>query len=110
VVNQAELFLGDNNNSYLPVGGSIFGIATCPAYDASGTNMFSKNKVMADAILEAALRGNGSSCYNSASAWAVAVGLKTDANTSWCVDNRGAAKVVNSAPGSAINSSTFVCN
>lgn len=109
VVNQAELFLSDNN-SYLPAGGSTFGIASCPVYNPVGTNMFSVNKVMAEAIAEAVLRGNGSSCYNSSNNWAIAVGLKLNPNTSWCVDNKGSAKVVNSTPSSAINPSTFACN
>ena len=109
VANQAGLFYSDND-SYLPAGGSTFSIAACPVYNAAGTNMLSKNKVVADSIAEAIYRGNGSSCYNSANIWTVAVGLKLTANTSWCVDVSGAARVVNSAPASAINSSTFLCN
>jgi len=110
VVNQAEIFLTDNGNKYLPAGGSTFTIATCPVYNPSGTNMFSKNKVIADAIAEAVLRGNGSSCYNSSNAWAVAVGLKVVPNTSWCVDSTGKSKQVASLPSSAINGTTFSCN
>lgn len=105
-----EIFYLDNGNSYLPAGGSTFGIAACSTYDAAGTNMLSKNKVIADAIAEAIFRGNGSSCYNSADAWAVAVGLKLNANTSWCVDNAGVSKEVASGPSAAINPSTFTCN
>ena len=110
VANQAEIFLADNGNSYLPAGGSVFAIATCPVYNASGTNMLSKNKIVADAIAEAVLRGNGSSCYNSSTAWAVAVGLKVTANTSWCVDSTGKSKQVASPPSSSINGTTFSCN
>jgi prepilin-type N-terminal cleavage/methylation domain-containing protein len=110
VTNQAELFYIDNNNSYLPAGGSVFSIATCPVYNASGTNMLSVNKVIADAIAQAVKTGNGSSCYNSTSAWAVAVGLKLTPNTSWCVDNTGTSKQVASDPSTAINTSTFMCN
>lgn len=106
----AEIFFLDNFNSYLPIGGSTFSIAPCPAYNASGTNMLSKDQVIANAITEAAFRGNGSSCYNSDSTWAVAVGLKLTPNTSWCVDVTGIAKMVNSDPAGAINQSTFVCN
>ena len=106
----SEIFYLDNANSYLPSGGSTFSLATCPAYNAAGTNMLSKNKNIADSIAEAVKRGDGSSCYNSANAWAVAVGLKLVPSTSWCIDVAGAAKIENSVAGSAINSSTFLCN
>lgn len=105
-----EIFYLDNANSYLPSGGSIFGIATCPSYDASGTNMLSKNKVIASTLAEAVYRGNGSACYNSSNTWAVAVGLKSTPNTSWCVDVTGVAKIVNSVPALAINGASFTCN
>ena len=109
--NQSELFAANNGNSFLPAGGSTFSINTCPTYNASGTNMLSKDKTITDAIAEAVKRGNnGSSCYNSSSFWAVAVGLKSDANTSWCVDSGGNSKQVSSVPGSAINVVTFSCN
>ncbi len=104
----AEIFFLDNGSSYLPANGIAIGITTpCPTYDVSGngTNMFSRSKVLADSIVEAVLRGNGSSCYNSANSWAVAVGLKLTSNTSWCVDTSGVAKIVNEVPGSAINAS-----
>lgn len=106
----SEIFYLDNGNSYLPAGvGVPFGPDTCPTYNASGTNMLSRNKVIADAIAEAVKRGNGSSCYNGDIVWAVAVGLKVTPNTSWCVDVTGAAKVVSSAPEGAING-TNTCN
>ena|SRR3989338_3992901 len=105
-----EIFYTDNASSYLPSGGSVFAIATCPAYNASGTNMLSKNKIIADAVAEAIKRGTGSSCYNSVNFWAVAIGLKLVANTSWCVDSTGAAKIVNTVPSADINSSSFDCN
>ncbi|MCX6751293.1 MAG: type II secretion system protein [Candidatus Nomurabacteria bacterium] len=108
---ESELFYSNNDNSFLPAGGSTFGIATCPVYNASGTNMLSKDKTIADALAEAVKRGtNGSSCYNSNLNWAMAVGLKTDANTSWCVDSGGNSKQVSLAPANAINGTTFVCN
>ena len=112
VATSAELFFVNNTNSYLPSGGSTFAIATCPVYSASGTNMLAKDKTIATAVAQAVSNGgnNGSSCYNSASAWAVAVGLKTSSTDSWCVDSTGVAKQVASVPGSAINSSTFACN
>lgn len=104
VRNQAEIFASDNSNLYLPlVGGTEFPIGICPTYSASGTNMFSQDPVIAAAVAEATLRGNGSYCYNSGNAWAVAVGLKTDLNASWCIDNTtGASRQVASAPASAI--------
>ena len=110
VVNQAELFYSDHN-SYLPAGGSAIAVTSpCPTYISGGTNMFTNNKTLADALAEAVSVGDGSACYNSANAWAVAVGLESNVNTSWCIDNSGAARAVNSAPGSAINPLTFVCN
>ncbi len=108
--NAAELFYTSNSSSYLPAGGSTFAIATCPVYSASGTNMLSKDSGVSSAVAEAVSRGgNGSSCYNSSSFWAIAVGLKTSASTSWCVDNTGAAKQEAFAPGSAIDGTTFTC-
>jgi prepilin-type N-terminal cleavage/methylation domain-containing protein len=104
---QSELFYANNGNSFLPPSGSTFSIASCPIYDVSGTNMFSKDKITADAIAEAEKRGsNESSCYNSSIAWAVAVGLKSDATLSWCVDSGGASKQVTTA--GAINGTA--CN
>lgn len=106
----SEIFYLDNFNSYLPVGGLTFNIGPCPSYDIAGTNMLSQNKVMAEAIAEASANGKSSACYNSGLNWAVAVGLKSEVNTSWCVDNEGVAKVVNSVPLGAINPVTFHCN
>ena len=110
VANQAEIFYLNNSSSYLPTGGvNVTGV--CPtAYDASGSNLFSQNRVIIDAIAQAVSTGNGSACYNSASNYAVAVGLRLTANTSWCVDSSGAAKIENSVPASAINAATFLCN
>lgn len=111
VRSQSEVFFSNNSNSFLPSGGSTFAIATCPVYSSSGTNMLAKDKNIADAIAQALSRGgNGTSCYNSSLGWAVAVGLKSSTTASWCVDSGGIARSVASAPGSAINTSTFVCN
>lgn len=110
VRNQAELFYSNNGNSFLPAGGLLY-IASCPVYDASGTNMFSRDKTISNAIAEAKIRGSGIAyCYNSSLLWAVAVGLKSNTNTSWCIDSAGNSKQVNSAPSSAINNITFSCN
>ncbi len=109
-VNQSEIFYLNGGNSYLPAGGATFAIATCPVYNAAGTNMLSKDKAVANSIAEAVKRGDNSSCYNSANSWAVAVGLKSNAGNSWCVDNTGASKLVASVPSLAINAVTFACN
>ena len=108
---QAELFAANNGNSFIPSGGSTFTTNTCPTYNASGTNMLAKDKTIADAVAEALRRGNnGSSCYNSSLNWAVAIGLRSNANFSWCIDSGGNSKQVASAPASAINGTTFLCN
>ncbi|MEJ0001970.1 MAG: type II secretion system protein [bacterium] len=110
VRNQAEIFNSNNGYSYLPKSGSIFSVGPCPAYNANGTNMISRDKQINAAIVEAVKRGgNGSSCYNSATAWAVAVGLKTKASNSWCVDAAGKSKLENFAPNAAINAATGAC-
>ena len=97
----SELFASDNNNSFLISGADVAGI--CPSYSPSGTNMLSKNQTIADAIKEATKQGSKVNyCFNSKNTWAVAVGLKTNANTSWCVDSGGKSKQVNSVPSSAI--------
>lgn len=104
----SEIFYSDNGNLYLPSGGATFTLATCPVYNAAGTNMFAVNKLIASAITEAVKRGSGSACYNSVMGWAVAVGLTETANTSWCVDSGGTARMVPSVPLSAITAG--VCN
>jgi hypothetical protein len=73
--------------------------------------MLSIDKNISAAIAEAVTQGgNGSSCYNSSNAWAVAVGLRVNSATSWCIDSEGASKQVASVASSAINTSTFKCN
>ena len=105
----AEIFYLNNANSYLPASGANVN-GTCPTiYNIPGTDMFSKDRIIFNAIAEAVKRGNGSSCYNSANTWAVAVGLKLTPNTSWCVDNQGTAKVAGPVL-SAINNGTYLCN
>jgi prepilin-type N-terminal cleavage/methylation domain-containing protein len=108
---QSGIFYADNGLSYLPSGGSTFALAACPAYNVAGTNMFARDLSMNSAIVEATARGSGvNRCYNSSSLWAVAVGLKSNANASWCIDSGGASKSVAAAPATAINGATFVCN
>jgi len=91
----SELFAANNGNSFLPSGG-IAVSGTCPlAYNSSGTNMLSKDKVIVSAIIEAVKRGSDAgSCYNTSNAWAIAVGLKSDTTKSWCVDSGGMSKQV----------------
>lgn len=106
----SEIFYLDNASSYLPSGGTIFNVASCPPYDVAGTNMFSKNKNIADALVEVIRRSNGShSCGHSTDFWAVAIGLNLDTATSWCIDNSGIAKISSFVPSSAINPLTFQC-
>lgn len=94
---QAELYVLNNSYNYLPSGGvAITTPVTCPS-SAALTNMLAGDPTILAAIKEAVLRGNGSSCYNSASAYAVAVGLKSNALLSWCVDSKGASKQVTKA-------------
>ncbi len=107
---QTELFYSNNDNSFLPAGGSAYGIGNCPLYNASGSNMLAKDKTISNAITEAVKRGNKSSCYNSSLNWAVAVGLKSTANTSWCVDSGGMSKQEPYAATGAISTTTFSCN
>lgn len=112
--NQAELFYSNNNNSYLPAGGSTFAIATCPTYSASGTNMLAKDQNLANEIAGAVGNGKGSACYNSATNWAVAVALKSGGTAgdtipdSWCVDNTGISKSYTWAAGETITNSINV--
>lgn len=109
VASQAELFFG-NNNTYLPIGGlAMSSVGACPAYNPSGDTMFEVDKTMAEAIVEAERNGSGSACHNSANSWAIAVGLKQSAGSSWCTDHTGIAKEVPAAPADAINPDTFVC-
>jgi len=111
VKSQSQIFFTDNYYSFLPTNGSAFSIDTCPSYDSSGTNMFSKDKNIASAIAGATEKsGNGNACYNSYDYWAVAIGLKTDSSVSWCVDSEGNSKQVDSLPIDAINGTTFSCN
>lgn len=109
---QAEIFYLNNDNSYLPIGGTaISGAPLCPVYSASGTNMFSKDQVMARAVAYATTQGGGTnSCYNTRTAWAIAITLRTDSTKSWCIDSSGKSKQVNSSALTAINSSTGICN
>lgn len=97
---ESELFYSSNSNAFLPSGGSTLAIGTCPTYSASGTNMMAKDQAIANAIAQAVKNGGGSSaCYNSSTAWAVAVVLKSGGASStdtipdtWCVDSSGASK------------------
>jgi prepilin-type N-terminal cleavage/methylation domain-containing protein len=113
VRSQSELFYSNNGNSFLPAGGSAAGVQNCASlvYSGVANYMLARDKTIAEAIVEAKNKGgNGVWCGNSASAWGVAVGLKTSATSSWCVDSSGIAKVVASAPATALNVMTYLCN
>lgn len=110
---QAELFYDNNASSYLPSGGSTFATANCPVYNASGTNMMSKDQNIANATAQSKTQsGTDGACYNSATAWAIAVTLKSDTTKAWCVDSTGQSKqetITASTPSGAINASG-ACN
>lgn len=107
---QTELFYSNNGNSFTPASGSDFNLSICPTpYNASGNNMFVSDQTIFNSIAEAKKRGNGVAyCSNSTINWAVAVGLKSGPNTSWCIDSGGVSKQSNFSPDLAINGT--VCN
>ena len=85
-------------------GSAAFVAATCPAYNAGGTNAFASDKKVNDAIAQATLNGGGiNRCESTTSTWAVAVGLKTDTAASWCIDSRNVGRRVNLTPTAAIS-------
>ncbi len=108
---QSELFASDNNNSFLPAGGSVMNISTC---DSGGNNMLSLDPVIYEAVVAAMDIGYGSACFNSSSAWAVSIQLKTGGTAgdsvpdSWCVDSSGASKAYAWGAGETINNSINV--
>jgi len=104
-----ETFFLNNNNTYLPTGDTASN-GVCPlVYNASGVNMFYRNKDVVNSIAEAVNRGRNSSyCYNSDNTWAVAVGVTS--SSSWCIDVSGAARLVNFVPASAVSGTTHLCN
>ncbi len=105
---QAELYFANNSNSFLPTGGTAHPQSACPVYGAAAANMLTRDRTIADAIAEAKNRGSGvTSCYNSATQWAVAVGLKTTG--SWCIDSSGNSKYYSGMPGAAFPTPNFVC-
>ncbi len=108
---QAELFYDNNNSSYLPAGGTELVVpATCPTYNAStGVTMLELDQNMANGIAHATTLGATNSCYNSATAWAVAVTLKSDTTKSWCVDSTGKSKEGGDVSG-AIDGASGACN
>lgn len=105
----AEIFYLDNSSSYLPSGGLPFGPDVCPTSSSSGTDMLTADQKIFDALKEAMVRGSGSSCYNSSATWAVAIGLQSDTNTSWCIDSSGAGRVVASGPNGALDVVSGLC-
>ncbi len=111
VSTQAGLFYENNNLSFLPSGGSDLNLGPCPIYYERGSSMVDTDKSIADAIVEATLRGNNTNaCYNSGSTWAVAVGLTSSDTASWCVDSEGSSRQVDLVPEEAIDKVAGVCN
>jgi prepilin-type N-terminal cleavage/methylation domain-containing protein len=103
----AENFFLDNGGSYIPHGGLASGPEACPVFEIAGSSMFSRNSKIADAIKESIKWGKDKIgyCYASDLKWAVAVQLKVDPTTSWCISNNGFANIVPHTPDLAIDSS-----
>lgn len=92
---QAELYYDSNNSSYGTLATStIAATGVCGA----GTGMFSDASVKAilasavantGDITKAVCGANNATGVGSGGGWAVAVPLKSDATTAWCVDSTG---------------------
>ena len=98
---QAQIYYEDQSpNGYAS---ATFGENPCPQiYDPSGTNLFTQDAVVSSAIVAAIAKGNGiSACYASATAYGIAVGLKT-AGYAWCVDSTGNTSQFPGAPGTVL--------
>ncbi len=112
---QAELFYGDNNNTYLPATGAtaLSGVVACPTAGSTAT-MVGKSPNISKAIAQATSLGSGgNACYNTANAWAAAVTLKTDAKKAWCVDSTGQSQeetLTTAKDATGAISSTGACN
>lgn len=109
---QAEIFYSNNGNSFYP----DTRMPPIPPGDCKRTdntkNMFYMDDVVKSSLTEASKRGNSKvpQCAVSSNSWAVAVGLKKNENTSWCVSAGGVSRLVPFPPSTAINPTTFVCN
>lgn len=93
---EASLYY-DANSQYATVD---FTQAVCPSVSAVG-NLFSEDLTILNAINRAVANSGGtSSCVATASAYAVAVSLKSGG--SWCIDNTGSARSSLGTPDMAI--------
>jgi prepilin-type N-terminal cleavage/methylation domain-containing protein len=109
LANQNEIFFS-SQNSYITAPDGVILDGTCPTTNTPLPNNIFRKQPAYSALTEAVKLGrNGSSCYVSDTTWAVAVGLKTDANVSWCVDSAGSARA-EGIVSSAINPITLACN
>ena len=98
---QAEVYAGDNSNSYDATGGTDTGIADA---NGCGTTGLWTNPTIKQAIINAsaqastatlnAVAAQTSVCKSSSTAWFIAVVKKSDPLTTWCVDSAGKAKDV----------------
>ena len=90
---QAELFYGNNTDSY----GVAFAEAACAA--TAGTLFADPNIIKAiNAAISAAGAGASSVCSSTTQAYAISVSMKTVAQ-SWCIDSSGVSKLYSTAPG-----------
>ena len=97
VAREAEIYYGNNNESY-----GTFAQSTCPNATGGGTDVFRNDLVMVKIIAHAVANGgNGSSCSSVSGSYATAIGLKTS-GLSWCADNTGVVKQFAGTPDLAI--------
>ena len=95
---QASIWYDDNAQAYA-ASGDEYASSTCPTVIETANNLFSDAK-MFSGISEAYTKSGGfanSKCVASATAWAVAVQLKSSDGAgsepdSWCVDSVGASR------------------
>lgn len=88
VQTQAEIFYGDNSNSY----GTALDTGVCPTAAAAGS-MFGDATIVKATVAANSANGAGTIvCNNSATAYAIAAQLVSPATaTYWCVDSAGTA-------------------
>lgn len=70
--------------------GEPFALASCPTNLVTGTTLFASG---IDSINKATIQGGGgNACVVTTTGWAVAVTLKSNNTTAWCVDSTGQSK------------------
>lgn len=111
VANAMELYYSNNGGSY---GNSSR--SNCSS--AAANTIFKLDQTVLDAITEATKRSgvNYAFCNVDTNVWGVAVILKSDKKSVWCVDSTGISKQVTASVHSvadindALNSTTYLCN